>query len=199
MALTTAHYYTPSGRVIQRPWDASFDEYMTYRERDQNAPRPHPASELKYTDAGRKVYGGGGIEPDHFIPGSVEGFNPTRFSRSLRGAFVSFSRRFTAQGDSRPASQRTGASHTVAPSWAVSDDILAEFRQMLVDQGVKIDEDAYRADQTFIKAEIKYEVDTELFGAEEARRNLAKVDPQLQDAVGLFDEAKKLLEARTTH
>ncbi len=199
VALTTAHYYTPSGRVIQRPWDASFDEYMTYRERDQNAPRPHPASELKYTDAGRKVYGGGGIEPDHFIPGSVEGFNPTRFSRSLRGAFVSFSRRFTAQGDSRPASQRTGASHTVAPSWAVSDDILAEFRQMLVDQGVKIDEDAYRADQTFIKAEIKYEVDTELFGAEEARRNLAKVDPQLQDAVGLFDEAKKLLEARTTH
>ena len=36
LALTTAHYYTPSGRVIQRPWDASFDDYLTYKLRDQN-------------------------------------------------------------------------------------------------------------------------------------------------------------------
>ena len=199
VALTTAHYYTPSGRVIQRPWDASFDEYMTYKERDQNAARAHPASELKYTDAGRKVYGGGGIEPDHFVPGASEGFNPTRFSRSLRGAFVNFSRQFTAEGDKRPASQRTGATHVVSPSWVVTDDILAEFRKMLVDLGVKIDEAAFQADRTYIKAEIKFEVDTELFGAEDARRNLSKVDPQLQAALGYFDEARRLLETRTTH
>ena len=125
---------------------------MTTRRATRTHARAHPASELKYTDAGRKVYGGGGIEPDHFVPGAIEGFNPTRFSRSLRGAFVNFSRRFTAEGDTRPASQRTGATHVVSPSWVVTDDILAEFRQMLVDLGVKIDEAAFQADRAFIKA-----------------------------------------------
>jgi hypothetical protein len=38
---------------------------------------------MKLTDSGRKVYSGGGIEPDKFIAGPVEGFNPTRFGRTL--------------------------------------------------------------------------------------------------------------------
>ncbi len=36
LALTTGRYYTPSGRMIQRPWDGSFDEYLTYSQRDQD-------------------------------------------------------------------------------------------------------------------------------------------------------------------
>ena len=70
LALTTGRYYTPSGRMIQRPWDGAFDEYLTYSlARSEGATRPHAAAELKYTDGGRKVYSGGGIEPDHFMPG----------------------------------------------------------------------------------------------------------------------------------
>src|SRR5437016_7071585 len=64
LALTTAHYYTPSGRLIQRPWDATFDEYLSYQLKDQETERTHNASDLKRTDAGRPVYSGGGIEPD---------------------------------------------------------------------------------------------------------------------------------------
>jgi carboxyl-terminal processing protease len=37
LALTTGRYYTPSGRMIQRPWDGAFDEYLTYTLRDQKA------------------------------------------------------------------------------------------------------------------------------------------------------------------
>ena len=43
LALTTARYFTPSGRMIQRPWDGSFDEYLTYTLQDQ-AERPHTPS-----------------------------------------------------------------------------------------------------------------------------------------------------------
>ena len=39
LALTTGRYYTPSGRLIQRPWDGTFDEYLTYALRDQEATR----------------------------------------------------------------------------------------------------------------------------------------------------------------
>ena len=69
LALTTAHYYTPSGRLIQRPWDETFDEYLTYTQRDQDANKPHNPSDLKRTDAGRPVYSGGGIEPDKYVAG----------------------------------------------------------------------------------------------------------------------------------
>jgi carboxyl-terminal processing protease len=116
LALTTGRYYTPSQRMIQRPWDGAFDEYLTYSLRDQAATRDHAAADLKYTDAGRKVYSGGGIEPDHFVPGPVEGFNPSRFSRMLkeRGAFITFAERFTKEGDQRPAA-KSAALHKVAP------------------------------------------------------------------------------------
>ena len=55
LALTTARYYTPSGRLIQRPWDGTFDEYLTYTLKDQSE-RAKTADQLKYTTGGRKVY-----------------------------------------------------------------------------------------------------------------------------------------------
>jgi carboxyl-terminal processing protease len=198
LALTTGRYYTPSQRMIQRPWDGSFDEYLTYSYRDQAPQREHAASDLKYTDAGRKVYSGGGIEPDHFVPGPVEGFNPSRFTRLLRdrGTFVSFAERFTKEGDARPASKHA-AMHKVAPGWQVTDAMVQEFHDFVVSERVRIDEAAFKNDIAFIKAMIRLEVDTDLFGIEEARRNLTKVDPQIQTALGYFEGARQLLAMKT--
>jgi len=198
LALTTGRYFTPSDRMIQRPWDAAFDEYITYSYLDQK-PRAHEASQLKYTDSGRKVYSGGGIEPDHFVAGPVEGFNPSRFSRMLkeRGAFIVFAERFTKEGDARPAA-KSAAVHKVAAGWEVTDAMVAEFRDYVIGERVRFDEAAYKADVSFIKAMIRFEVDADLFGMEEARRNLSKVDPQVQAALGYFDEAKTLLSAKKT-
>ncbi len=155
LALTTGRYFTPSGRMIQRPWDGAFDEYLTYSYRDQTADRPHDPAQLKYTDGGRKVYSGGGIEPDHFVAGPVEGFNPSRFSRMLRdrGAFVGFAERFTKDGDKRPAA-KSAATHTVAPGWQVTDAMVAEFRDFVIAERVRFDEAAFKADVAFIKAMI---------------------------------------------
>ncbi len=196
VALTTGRYYTPSGRMIQRPWDGSFDEYLTYSLQDQAESRPHDPEELKYTDGGRKVYGGGGIEPDHFVVGPVEGFDPQRFTRLLyaRGAFISFAERFTKLGDTRPGAA-SAAVHTVAPGWPVTDAIVDEFKTFITEQGIRVDDAAFEADRSFVRAMIRFEVDNDLFGVEEARRNLSQVDPQVQTALGYLDEARRLLEA----
>ena len=194
VALTTGRYFTPSGRMIQRPWDGTFDEYLTYSYRDQQADRPHDPAQMKLTGKGRKVYSGGGIEPDHFIAGPAEGFNPARFSRMLkdRGAFISFAEKFTKEGDKRPAAA-SAAVYKVAPGWQVTDAMVAAFREFAIAQRLRFDEAAYKADVEFIKAMIRFEVDADLFGMEEARRNLTKVDPQVQAALGFFDEARTLL------
>jgi carboxyl-terminal processing protease len=195
LALTTGRYYTPSGRMIQRPWDGSFDDYMLYAQRDQEAARPHNPEDMKLTDGQRKVYSGGGIEPDHFVPGPLEGFNPSRFSRMLMGrqAFVGFAERFTKEGDNRPGA-RSAAAHKVTPGWVVTDAMVEEFREFLRTERVTIDDDAFAADLPFIKAMIHYEVDIDLFGVEQARRSISAVDPQLQAALGHFDEAVSMLE-----
>src|SRR5688572_3906956 len=199
LALTTGRYYTPSDRMIQRPWDASFDDYVTYSYRDQEPAAKHDPSQLKYTSGGRKVYSGGGIEPDHFVAGPIEGFNPSRFSRMLRdrGAFVGFAERFTKEGDARPAAKSVAA-YKVASGWTVTDAMVEDFKQYVAGQRVRIDEEAFTKDVAFLKAMIRFEVDVDLFGIEEARRNLSRVDPQLQQALGYFDEARQLLQGKKT-
>ncbi|MEO6239088.1 MAG: S41 family peptidase [Vicinamibacterales bacterium] len=196
LALTTGRYFTPSGRMIQRPWDNAFDEYLTYTLRDQTATREHAAAQLKYTDAGRKVYGGGGIEPDKFFVGPVRGFNPTRFGRSLvsRAAFANFAERYTAEGDTR-MSVATEGKKRLARGFVVTDAMIGEFKGFLqTEQKMKIDEDALVKDLDFIKAMIHYDIDDALFGVAERQKNLIAKDPQAQFALAQFGEAVKLTE-----
>jgi carboxyl-terminal processing protease len=196
LALTTGRYFTPSGRMIQRPWDNAFDEYLTYTLRDQAEKREHAPALLKYTDAGRKVYSGGGIEPDKFFVGPVQGFNPTRFGRSLiaRAAFANFAERYTAEGDTRMSAATQGRKR-LARGFTVTDEMVEEFKQFLQTEAkLKIDEAAFAKDLDFIKALIHYEIDDALFGINERQKNLIARDPQAQFALTQFGEAVKLTE-----
>jgi carboxyl-terminal processing protease len=195
LALTTGRYYTPSGRMIQRPWDGAFDEYLTYTMREQVEDHPHSATELKYTDAGRKVYGGGGIEPDKFFVGPVQGFNPARFSRSLyaRQAFENYAERYTAEGDTRMSAATKGR-RRLARGFVVSDDMLADFKTFLQNEKIRVDEEAFAKDAEFLKAMIHFQIDNALFGISEAQKNLITKDPQAQFALAQFGDAVKLTE-----
>ena len=195
LALTTARYYTPSGRLIQRPWDGTFDEYLSYSFRDQAPDRPRDLKDRKQTDAGREVYSGGGIEPDRRLDGPVEGFNPTRFGRALyaRQLFASFAQRFSAEGDTRPGAGGRDR-RFVGPDFVVDAAMVDEFKGFAKEMGVRIDEAAFESDRGFIAAMIKYDIDLALFGVATARRHLFASDPQAQYALGLFREAEQLTQ-----
>jgi carboxyl-terminal processing protease len=196
LALTTARYYTPSDRLIQRPWDGSFDEYLTYTLRDQSIPKDRPASDVRYTDAGRKVYSGGGIEPDRRLDGPVEGFNPTKFGRLLynRQLFSGFAERYVAEGDNRITPRPD--QKKVSRGFEVDDAMLADFKEYVRSQKVKMDDGAFATDAEFLRAMIHYDIDLALFGVSEARRNMVARDPQAQLALQLFPEADRLTELR---
>jgi carboxyl-terminal processing protease len=192
LALTTARYFTPSGRMIQRPWDGAFDEYLTYTLKDQ-AERRHTPDQLKYTAGGRQVYSGGGIEPDRRFEGPLEGFSPTLFGRTLyaRQLFASYAEQYTAEGDTRAGAQ--GKSRKVVRRGFVVDDaMLQDFKQFAAGRQVTIDEAAFARDREFIRAMIRYEVDVALFTVASARQRLIADDPQAQFALSLFPEAEKL-------
>ncbi len=187
LALTTARYYTPSGRMIQRPWDETFDEYLTYSMREQN-PRVHSPAQRKYTDSGREVYSGGGIEPDHRIAGPIVGFNPSRLGRLLaaRQEFARFAERFSAEGDTRITAQSHGRK-VVARGFVIDAELLEEFKAHVRCRGLAIDDESFAEDGEFIRAMINYEIDVALFSVEEARLNLFDVDPQTHLAATLFE------------
>jgi len=196
LALTTARYYTPSGRLIQRPWDGTFDEYLLYTARSQTAPSERRSADLTHTDAGRPVYGGGGIEPDRRLEGPIEGFNPGRFARLLyaRQAFASFAQKFSAVGDTRIAGQAHGR-RFVSKDFAVDEEMLGAFRDHVTSEGLAIDEAGFRQDLSFITSMIRYEIDLNLWTVEDARRRLLTTDPQAQLGLASFDEAERMVLA----
>jgi carboxyl-terminal processing protease len=195
LALTTAHYYTPSDRLIQRPWDESFDEYLSYRLKDQDIEPAHDPADLRRTDAGRPVYSGGGIQPDRRLAGPLEGFNPSRFGRLLatRQMFESFAQNFSAEGDTRIGGTSVGRK-TVARNFVVDEAMMADFRKQLVADKITIDEEAFQKDIDFIRAMIRFRIDEVVFGISDARRHLIAADPQAQLALSMFGEAEKLLQ-----
>jgi carboxyl-terminal processing protease len=194
VAVTTARYYTPSGRLIQRPWDGTFDEYLTYALREQN-PGAHRPEDLKLTDGGRRVYSGGGVEPDRRFDGPTEGFNPTRFGRTLfaRNVFDTFAQRFSRAGDRRITATRSAAPRELAEDFRVTDTLVAEFKDHVRESRIRVDETAWKQDEAFIRAMMRYEIDVDLFGVAVARKNLSQQDPQLQYALTLFPEAEALM------
>jgi carboxyl-terminal processing protease len=197
-AITTARYFTPSGRMIQRPWDGTFDEYLTYAYREQDPNKAHKDEQLKYTDAGRKVYSGGGVEPDRRFDAPIEGFNPTRFGRTVfaRDLFDHYARRFSRRGDTRiaPSTQV----RELTSGFDVTDEMMVEFKDFLKQSRVVFDEAAWQKDEEFFRAMIRKEIDTDLFGLAVAYKNLAVRDPQLKFAATLFPEAQQLLDLSKT-
>jgi carboxyl-terminal processing protease len=196
-AITTARYYTPSGRLIQRPWDSSFDEYLTYTLRDQNSTQPRASADLKYTDGGRRVYGGGGVEPDRRFDGFEDGFTPSRLARTIaaRGLFESYAERFAREGDSRAALKPgTGTAKSLSAGFDVSNEMVGEFKKMVQQAPIRFDDAAWQADLPYITASIQKEINSDLFGLGQAYADLAKRDPQLQFSLGLFAEAQSLLQ-----
>jgi carboxyl-terminal processing protease len=204
LALTTAHYFTPAGRLIQRPWDESFDEYLSYTSRDQDPNVQHPASDLKYTlRLGRKVYSGGGVEPDHHMAGPIEGFNPGKFARRLHPTmFANYAQRFDREGDDRfgVATDAT-ARRTLAPNVLVDDAMVKDFKDYVRGQmrdTTQFDEAGFNADLEFIRAMIRYEIDVALFDVATARRHLLEKDPQAQYALTIFPQTETLMRATPT-
>jgi carboxyl-terminal processing protease len=180
LALTTAKYYTPSGRLIQRDYSSvSLYDYYFTREDEKNGTPNTANKEVKLTDSGRTVYGGGGINPDV----KIAPLKTTRFDDSLlqKYAFFNFAARYV-QG------------HPVEKSFEVSDTVLQDFRKFLDAQKVPYTEAELHEGLDWIKTQIKTELFISQFGQQEGLRVRAENDPQIIAALNLLPKAKELAE-----
>jgi hypothetical protein len=81
----------------------------------------------------------------------------------------------------------------LSADFQVTDAMVGEFKELVEKSRIRIDQTAWKQDEAFIRAMLRFEIDVDLFGVEVARKNLSRQDPQLQHALTLFPEAEALM------
>jgi carboxyl-terminal processing protease len=176
LALTTAKYYTPSGRLIQRKYTGMslYDYYYGAGSQDSTAGR-----ESKTTDSGRTVYGGDGITPD--VKFATPKSNRFQTEMQIHYVFFDFAKRYLSN-------------HQVAKNFTVDDQVLQQFREFLSAQKVPWSEADLQQNLDWVKTNIKGELFTEVFGVDAGLRAKAEADPEVAKALELLPQAKQLTE-----
>jgi carboxyl-terminal processing protease len=182
LALTTARYYTPSGRLIQRDYK-SISLYEYHYERKV----PEHPSEVKLTDSGRQVTGGGGITPDIDVPAP----KLSKFEETLLRADVFFPYEAGVGGFTR---YYLGTRPTITKSFEVDDAVLRDLRAYMSKRNVHYTEPEIAENLDWIKRKIKQEVFLSSFGQAEGTKVQLESDPQVQKAVEAIPQARALYE-----
>lgn len=188
LALTTAKYYTPAGRLIQRDYSSYYD-YYTHA--DAGSPellgKPVDAKEVFHTDLGRTVYGGGGITPDVIL--KDDDLTPFEQFMLARNAFLNFTIDY-------------GSRNKLTKDWNPdANKVLDELGHWLVKEKLatqgEVDKNLSQKDiRDYAMLQIRAEVANATSGQEARHRVLASGDKQLQKALGLFDRASTMLAQR---
>ena len=175
LALTTYHYFTPSGRLIQRNYSGiSLYDYYSH---GGTAPVDTASREVKLTDAGRTVYGGGGITPDE----KIESPKNSHFQETLlyKDAFFHFAPVYLAN-------------RTVDRNFQVDAAVLAEFKKYLTGQNIPWTDADLNEVMDWVKIGIKDKIFTIQFGQLQGLRVRADWDPEIQKALTFLPEAQAL-------
>ncbi len=175
LALTTYHYYTPSGRLIQRNYTgiSMYDYFFNPADR----PSSQANREVKLTDSGRTVYGGGGIAPDVKIdPPKSNHFQDVLMEQF---AFFDFSTHYLVH-------------HTVTKDFRVDDSVLSDFEAYLTSKKIPWTAQDIQGVRDWVDMSIKSELFTSVYGQQEGLKVRAAWDPMINKAIALIPQALAL-------
>jgi carboxyl-terminal processing protease len=176
LALTTAHFYTPSGRLIQRDYShLSFYDYYTHKDGITRN-----ADDVKMTDSGRTVYGGGGITPDEkYQTPAIDSLE----SALYRDGIFSFTRWYFSQHSAR-----------LPDGWMPDNAFLEQVHDYLLSHGYHFTEAQFTADHEWIRRYLAREVYIWAFNVDASEQVFNRTDPEVAGAVRSLPQATSLLE-----
>jgi carboxyl-terminal processing protease len=161
LALTTALYYTPSGRSIQKPLDAARFGLA--------ATTAHPNKESQFhTDKGRQVTGGGGIQPDIVVYPPAG--NRLQNVLDASASFTNFATEFLRN-------------NKIDAEFEVTPQMLDQFRVFLSDRQIRPGQVEWLAEREFVSNRLKTEIFNQAFGVEKGDEVEAQRDPVILKAL----------------
>lgn len=191
LKLTTARYYTPSGRSIQRDesLDVDFNTLIwpdeTPIEPQQEAMEDVPDSLVFETDMGRTVYGGGGVMPDVVVrAGEIDPLSRELLEEIfVKNSFFSFAVTYRSR-------------HSTIPRNFMPDEALIEsFREYLRDtKEIAFADEAFDAERDYMRDFLQYTLISQYHGEGIARQAVLRADLPLSKAVDLLLEADTLAD-----
>ena len=196
--ITTARYYTPSGRLIQRPYDGDPLKYQREafaRDEQEGENLDHKAESdslrpVFKTAGGRSVYGGGGITPDYIV--KAERLNEYTVLLRSRQIFREVAFRYLDQ-HTASLKERFGSDVVrFVREFTVDENLLAEVKDLAKARGIEFKKDLYTEDLGYIKAYAKAYIARGLWGNEGSSRVMLEEDVQFHKALSLFPEAEKI-------
>ena len=190
--VTIAQYYTPSGRLIQRPFDnGNYDDY--YRELYEDG-REEKIDSLKKarppfkTRNGRTVYGGGGITPDIHIPWELELNETTRKILSHPNRFM-----FNWSTQYIKENKIGGKYATFQSDWELPEEAVDGFYNY-INEEEDFDKEEFEANRSYLKVILKSEVAGAKWGRDELWGIRIATDNQVMDALSHFNAADAFIK-----
>ena len=188
LRITTARYYTPSGRLIQRSYEDGLYEYYTegYDEsvnsetKKDNGKRP-----VFYTQAGRKVLGGGGITPDIKIKHN----KITKLTTELifKRLFFEYGSKYSLENPELKRDFGVFKDHFV-----IDKTILLDFKKFIESKDLLFKEQDFKDDLVYIKLMIKAEIARNLWGSPEYYQIRISGDSQVKQALNYIERASEI-------
>ncbi len=180
LLLTIAHYYTPSGRLIQRDYTKqSFYEYYAHRN-DSTV----NTQDVKLTDAGRKVFGGGGITPDEKFASPKYSIFQRRLGiyPNTPNAFYRFANEYFA-----------GKKPVLPVNWQPDENTLQQFKEFIKKNNVPFTDEEFAANSDWVRQGIRWEFYFRAFDKATAQRAKLQEDPEVLQGVTSMPKAQNLV------
>jgi carboxyl-terminal processing protease len=192
--LTTARYYTPTGRCIQRPYENGTEEYYKdFENRFEHGEYVFADSvkfpdSLKYeTPRGRIVYGGGGIMPDVFIPWDSTMFSDYYVELRRKGTLNNFTLQYVEENRTN-LSSRFLTLEDFSEKFIVDQELIGKFKALAEKEGIKFDETGWAASEKLIYTQIKALIARNLWDISAFYEIMSEIDDEFIRAVNLLED-----------
>ncbi len=193
LALTTARYYTPSGRSIQRDYSHLEDYYLARQV-------PEEDREVTYTVGGRKVMGQGGISPDVVIETNYQRITARMLARGL---FFAYARKFADKETPlshkflfpEPESEETSGEIPFTQDIQIDGRFLDDYKDFLDKEEFEFENTDFQEAEEEIKRELRREVVGAIYGVDAGTKAARQVDPVVIEAVESFSKAVALIHS----
>ncbi len=198
LRLTISRYYTPSGRSIQKPYGQNSDDYYSeYYDRFKNGEMyvkdsAKVVDSLVYqTDAGRVVYGGGGIMPDYFVP--LDSSQTSLFLSRLSNTNTIREYALKYFEANKEKLEKYSLESYIA-EFNVTDRMLEDLLKLSYQNGVKKDLQGFEKSKELIRVYTKAFIARSVWDNKGFYPIFNEQDEIFQKAISLVDEAENLLK-----
>ena len=192
--LTTARYYTPSGRCIQKSYSEGVDKYYQdftnrykHGEMENSDSIKFPDSLKFHTSKGRIVYGGGGIMPDVFIPLDTTAVTDYYLDIRRKNVLNLFVGDYVDKNRSNLGKQYPDF-ETFDKNFKVDDAFMKDFLKQAETLGVKMNDKQYALSETLIRSQIKAAIAEKLWDVNSYFRVMNHEDNEVQKAINVIKD-----------